>query len=125
MCGFNPLTYLNIQNGYNMFLRGDECEPGSSFLVFDCYGVKLIPTLSCIQVDDATWAYSSWLWTSSIDTSFLYFSDDCSITGILERTTNKNLLKVIDLLGRESSQMNQLLLYIYDDGSVEKRIVIE
>ena len=33
--------------------------------------------------------------------------------------------KVIDLSGRETKQTNQPLFYIYDDGTVEKRIVIE
>ena len=44
---------------------------------------------------------------------------------IKEHTTNKELLKVTDLLGRENKQTNQPLLYIYDDGTVEKRMVIE
>jgi hypothetical protein len=39
--------------------------------------------------------------------------------------TNKKFLKVTDLLGREIKQTNQPLFYIYDDGTVEKRIVIE
>jgi len=47
------------------------------------------------------------------------------ITFIKEHTTNKELLKVTDLLGRETKQTNQPLFYIYDDGTVEKRIVIE
>ena len=38
---------------------------------------------------------------------------------------NKELLKVTDILGRETQQTNQPLFYIYDDGTVEKRIVIE
>jgi hypothetical protein len=46
-------------------------------------------------------------------------------TAIQEYTTNKELLKVTDLLGRETKQTNQPLFYIYDDGTVEKRIVIE
>jgi len=46
-------------------------------------------------------------------------------TSIQEHTTNKELLKVTDLLGRETKQTNQPLFYIYDDGTVEKRIVIE
>jgi uncharacterized membrane protein len=46
-------------------------------------------------------------------------------TSIQEQTTNKELLKVTDLLGREKKQTNQPLFYIYDDGTVEKRIVIE
>ena len=37
-----------------------------------------------------------------------------------------NIIKIIDVLGRESEQLkNQPLFYIYDDGTVEKRIVIE
>ena len=36
-----------------------------------------------------------------------------------------NLIKTIDLLGRETKQTNQPLFYIYDDGTVEKRIFVE
>ena len=40
----------------------------------------------------------------------------------LERT----LINVVDILGRQSTdKKNTLLLYIYDDGSVEKRIILE
>ena len=38
---------------------------------------------------------------------------------------NRKLEKVVDILGRETKQTNQPLFYIYDDGKVEKRIVIE
>jgi len=45
---------------------------------------------------------------------------------IKEHTTNKDLLKVTDLLGREAKGIkNEPLLYIYDDGTVEKRIIIK
>ena len=38
----------------------------------------------------------------------------------------RKLVKVVDVLGRESqSTVNTLLFYIYDDGKVEKKIVIE
>jgi len=51
---------------------------------------------------------------------------NCSVTtAIQEHTTNKELLKVTDLLGRETKQTNQPLFYIYDNGTVEKKIVIE
>jgi len=37
---------------------------------------------------------------------------------------NKELVKVVDLLGRESEIIkNKVLLYIYSDGSVDKKIV--
>jgi hypothetical protein len=54
-----------------------------------------------------------------------YFSTNCSGTSVEEHTTNKELLKTTDLLGRETNETNQPLFYIYDDGTVEKRIVIE
>ncbi len=38
---------------------------------------------------------------------------------------NKNLIKIVDILGRETSQSkNTPLFYIYDDGSVEKKFLI-
>ena len=46
-------------------------------------------------------------------------------TYINEDDTKKNLQKVINLLGTATKQTNQPLFYIYDDGTVEKRIVIE
>ena len=45
--------------------------------------------------------------------------------GIEEHTTNKELLKVTDLFGRETKQTNQPLFYIYDDGTVEKKLTLE
>jgi hypothetical protein len=50
----------------------------------------------------------------------------CIVNGVEEQTTNKKLLKITDLLGRETKGFkNEVLFYIYDDGTVEKRIVIE
>ena len=49
-----------------------------------------------------------------------------SVSFISEHNTKERLLKVIDPLGRETKgKKNQPLIYIYDDGKVEKRIVIE
>ena len=40
--------------------------------------------------------------------------------------TNDKLFKIVDILGREQiGTKNEVLFYIYDDGTVEKRIVIE
>ena len=46
-------------------------------------------------------------------------------TSILEIHSERKLLKTTNLLGSETNQRNQPLFYIYDDGTVEKRIVIE
>jgi len=48
--------------------------------------------------------------------------------GIQENiSTKKELIKIVDVLGRETNKQNTNtpLFYIYDDGSVEKKIIIE
>ena len=47
-------------------------------------------------------------------------------TSIEEESINKELLNAIDILGRDiEERKNTPLFYIYDDGTVEKRIIIE
>ena len=48
-------------------------------------------------------------------------------TGITDITNTKsNLVKITNILGQETPyRRNAPLFYIYDDGTVEKRIVIE
>ena len=47
-------------------------------------------------------------------------------TSIGEFSTYKNLLKVIDILGREvDEKRNTPLFHIYNDGTVEKKIIVE
>ena len=44
---------------------------------------------------------------------------------IPKRFTNKKLIMITDLLGRSVNKIkNELLFYIYDDGSVERKIII-
>jgi hypothetical protein len=50
----------------------------------------------------------------------------CGVSVIEEHTTTKELLKITDILGREiKGTKNKLLFYIYDDGTVEKKIIIK
>ena len=47
-------------------------------------------------------------------------------TSITEYITKKDIIKVIDVLGRQTKHLkNQPLFYIYDDGTVEKKIILE
>jgi len=57
--------------------------------------------------------------------STLSISEFISPSAIGEYTNEKSLIKVLDFLGREKNKTNQPLLYIYDDGTVEKKIIIE
>ncbi|MDC0204304.1 DUF4983 domain-containing protein [Flavobacteriales bacterium] len=113
-CFDNLLTSLDIRNGNNIFLDTNFYSSNN-------------PNLYCIDVDDSTWSASNWTVLNYAIDSQHYFSNNCSgSTAIQEHTTNKKLLKVTDLLGRETKNTkNQHLFYIYDDGTVEKRIVIE
>ena len=111
-CKSNQLTSLDLRNGNN-----------TNFVYFSATNN---PNLYCIDVDDATWSTANWTVAyDNIDPQH-YFSNNCSgTTEIQEQTTNKELLKVTDLLGRETKATNQLLFYIYNDGTVEKKVVIE
>jgi hypothetical protein len=53
------------------------------------------------------------------------FNISIGTTAINEIAKSRNVIKITDLLGRETKQTNQPLFYIYDDGTVEKRIVIK
>ena len=63
---------------------------------------------------------------NSID-SHHYFTLDCNATAINETSQQeKYLLKIVDILGKESKPKQKgLLFYIYSDGTLEKRKVVE
>ncbi|MDG2264171.1 MAG: hypothetical protein P8L19_03865, partial [Flavobacteriales bacterium] len=107
VCNSNQLTSLDLRNGNNNNLTWFSCDDNLS--------------LNCINVDDVAWSTTN-LW--SIDPQH-YFSTNCSPLSIQEQYSNKELLKASDLLGRETKKTNQLLFYIYDDGTVEKKIIID
>jgi hypothetical protein len=110
-CYFNQLTNLDLRNGNNMNMT---------------FASTNNPNLYCIDVDDPVWSTANWTVASGNIDPQHYFSTNCPPpSAIQEHTTNKELLKVTDLLARETKQTNQPLFYIYDDGTLEKRIVIE
>ena len=56
------------------------------------------------------------------------FYEYSTISGIIDSPTsiNKKLIKVCDVLGREVNiDFNATLFFIYDDGTVEKKIIVE
>ena len=117
-CSMNQLISLDLRNGNNnnmLWWDSGSPIPGIS--------VSNNPYLNCINVDDSSYCNSNWL--SEMDPQH-YFSNNCSgTTDIEEHTTNKELIKITDILGRETKQTNQPLFYIYNDGTVEKKIIIE
>ena len=84
--------------------------------------------ISCIRIDDYM---SSW---NAYDNNIsdhrpvgLKLEIDAVISTIHDfENSNKNLIKVVDILGRETKPKNNTpLFYMYDDASVEKKIVVE
>ena len=52
----------------------------------------------------------------------------CSTLSIVDNTGHgtRKLIEIVDVLGRKSRKLkNQPLFYIYDDGSVQKRVILE
>tara|TARA_Y100001978_G_scaffold172698_1_gene163178 strand:+ start:3682 stop:4281 length:600 start_codon:yes stop_codon:yes gene_type:complete len=55
-----------------------------------------------------------------------YYIEVLGTSSIKEYSTKKELIKITDLLGKETNgAKNQPLFYIYDDGTVEKKITID
>ena len=106
-CSNNLLTSIDLRNGNNQGLW-----------YFNSINNQ---ALNCIDVDDVAWADYNWArdaWTS--------FSTNCSVSGIEDKLPNKRLLKVVDIFGRTiSPKPNIPLLYIFDDGTVEKKLFVE
>ena len=76
--------------------------------------------LYCIQVCDSLTA------VGVID-SWMYFSENCNSTAINETYKNSGkIISIKDIYGRESSVIkNSILFYIYENGAVEKRIILQ
>ena len=53
--------------------------------------------------------------------------DACDGIGLDQEIVNKQLIKIIDVLGRDINidSKKSVLLYIYDDGSIEKKYILE
>ena len=132
-CSYNQLTDIDISSNPNIdtFI----CNSNFQLISLDIKNSNNIymtyvimsqnPNLSCINVDDTTWSNFNWTVSNGNIDPQHYFSNNCSPNSVEEHSINKQLLKVTDLLGRELKQINQTLFYIYDDGTVEKKIILE
>ena len=67
-----------------------------------------------------------WQFVSRYDINGLIGCITTSINENNGQNDNKQLIKIVDLLGRESKDLkSQPLFYLYDDGTVEKKIILE
>ena len=132
-CAYNGITDLDLSNNSSLTsliaqegsLHNLDLRNGNNYNMIEilCFGND---NLTCINVDDSVWSTNNWTVTNGDIDIQQYFSVNCSQpTSVEEYNLTRELFKVTDLLGRETKQTNQPLFYIYDDGTVEKRIVIE
>jgi hypothetical protein len=138
----NLTINIAIYNGYNSFLNypyvaftidanGDTIQAGNMnlFGAFNYDTTWYNYSISSPSLFPTYPLTSYFVYTSSLT----FMSDTCVLTynstptAILYPSYNneKEIIKITDLIGRESKQTNQLLFYIYDDGTIEKKIIIE
>ena len=100
----NDENFMDYSKCYSMFTDGQK--------------TRMIDALN------STIGYRNNLWSSS--NLILTGCSNATDIELVDPIVTKRLLSVVGILGKEvSQQKNSVLFYIYDDGTVEKRIVIE
>ena len=126
-CYNNNLSTLNLSNNTQLF---EVTCSGNNLISIDLRNGNNLglwyflsmnnPNLNCINVEDISYCEDNW----SVD-SWTSFSNNCNPTSIYSTAGNKKLIKIMDIHGRLTKAIpNTPLLYIYSDGSIEKRIFI-
>jgi polyhydroxybutyrate depolymerase len=108
------IVYNNGDNGVTTelfkIIGGGHTWPGSNF----SSGITNYDINACVEI---------WKFFSRYDINGLIGTTTLIENNIIK---NKRLVKITDILGRETNlTTNTLLLYIYDDGTVEKLITLE
>ena len=106
-CNNNSLSSLNVRNGNN-----------SGLWYFTAVNN---PQLYCIAVNDI--AYANYYWLKDSD---CVFSSNCGTSSVEDQQSKRRIIKVLDIFGRSViPKPNMPFLYIYDQGSVEKKIMLD
>ena len=106
-CNDNLLVSLDLRNGNN-----------SGLWYFTAVNN---PQLYCIAVNDI--AYANYYWLKDSD---CVFSSNCGTSSIEDQQSKRKLIKILDIFGRSvTPKPNIPFLYIYDQGSVEKKIMLD
>ena len=142
-CSYNNLDWIDLRNGNNQALVNPNFT-GNPLL--SCLNVDDPPTsdddwpwddpwsvysTSCDPINSWNCVSNDCLGDSTGQGTYTVLGDcqtSCGFSSVLDNKSNstKELIKVIDILGRHTEQTNEtILFYIYDNGTVEKRITIE
>ena len=138
--------YMSAPDIVTNWVNYNSCSLDTSYSLVDINNDNNITDVTKyhnINTDDKVWFYKvnnglhTWFdvapwgnddfWAS--EEIWNFFSEAGTNTTSLnnqDNLTEKNLSKIINTLGQETqSSLYRLLFYMYDDGAVEKRIVIE
>jgi len=103
---------LGLSSGNSGLFRNDQ---GASYP----YNIGSVMSITGSSASQPGYYY--FYYNIQIDVPCEYF-----FTNLDELLNNKKLIKIVDLLGRESiPTSNNTYFYIYDDGSVDKKIYLE
>jgi hypothetical protein len=116
-------TYMSYKVGYTTawnVMHMQRLTPCFDSIISICNDSTwdCTPAIGCFESGAGLGQYSS---LSSCQAA-------CNATdiNIIDNSEKKILIKIIDILGRKSKVIkNQTLFYIYDDGTVEKKIILE
>jgi len=127
-CSGNQIVDLDLSNNANLFelncndnlLASLDVRNGNNSGLWYFTAVNN-PQLYCIAVNDIAYANYNWLKDSGC-----VFSTNCGTSSIEDHQGKRKIIKVLDVLARNATpKPNITLIYIYDDGSVEKRIILD
>ena len=125
----NQLTNIDLSNNTDLkilYVDGNQLTQLdiSNNLLIELLHVFNNPGLECINVYDITQA-NNWPTTHALLDNNQYFSESCVLTDVAETYQYRKVVKIIDLWGRDVITSNQPVFFIYDDGSVERKIIIK
>ena len=127
-CNDNQITYLDLSDNSNLFefncsnnsLTSLDVRNGNNTGLW-YFSALNNPQLYCIAVNDIAFANYTWL----VDSGCV-FSTNCGTSSVENFQTKSKLIKVLDVFGRSvTPKPNILLLYIYSDGTSEKKFSIK
>ena len=127
-CNDNQITYLDLSDNSNLFefncsnnfLTSLDVRNGNNTGLW-YFSALNNPQLYCITVNDIAFANYTWL----VDSGCV-FSTNCGTSTVENFQTKSKLIKVLDVFGRSvTPKPNILLLYIYSDGTSEKKFSIK
>ena len=139
----NLTMNIAIYNGYNSYLsmpyvaftidaNGDTIQQGNmnSFGVYPLdtswYNYSLSSAITPAYPLTMYFVYVVNIGGSVIDTCILTYNSTLTAITDIKPSRDRKLIRIIDVLGRQNKgTKNEPLFYIYDDGTVEKKIILE